>query len=214
MDTHEAFDVRRQNLRTLIRERFDGVNAALCRATGKNANLINLILSNNESIRRNMGEKLAREIEVSLGLPAGWMDTPREGGPVDRVTTVPIVRLDALDKAGVEKVVLGQDVVGRHLERATATNALRIVYATDNEMAPAIEDGDLLYVDTGVTEFDRPGVYVITRGSAVYIRRVTRPLTGGVRIAADADAHSAVDAEPGQFGCSGRIVGAMRFVKI
>jgi SOS-response transcriptional repressor LexA len=209
-------EVRRENLRLLINEKFGGVNAAFSRTAGRDPNLINLILTGNLKIRRNMGERLARGMEQDLGLPHGWFDIPRlnEGGAVERITTIPIVRLDALDKPSLEQIVVGQDVIGRNVDSPTSTSALRAVYATDNDMAPAITKGDILIVDTGVTAFVRSGVYVMVRGEDVFVRRITKPITGGIRISADSEPASAFEPQEGQFRCSGRIVGVMRFIEI
>lgn len=213
MEQPDVMEVRRQNLRSLIAEKYQSVNASFSRAVGKDANYVNLILTSNPQIRRNMGEKFAREVEKLLGLPVMWFDTPRVGGPVERVTEVPIVRLDALDRAGLEKVVFGQDVISQHIERPTAEVNLRAVYALDGEMSPSITKGDLLFVDTGVHAFDKPGVYIIVRDKDVFIRRVTKLLTGGIRISADG-LDAALDAEADQFACSGRVIGLMRFSRI
>lgn len=210
----DVSEARRENLRSLIQEKYGGVNAALSRAANKDPNLINLILTSNENIRRNMGEKMARAIEETLSLPSGWFDVPRHGGPVERIQTIPIVRLDSIDGSALEKLVFGVDVVARQIDRPTSANNLRAVYAPDNEMSPSVSEGDLLIVDSGVKDFDRPGVYVITRDKDVFIRRISKLLTGGVRISADSDPRSGIDAEPGQFSCSGRVVGAMRFSRI
>ena len=65
---------RKENLKKIIFDRFDGNNAEFCRAIGKNANGINLILTNNPSHQRTMGESMAREIESILHLPIGFFD--------------------------------------------------------------------------------------------------------------------------------------------
>jgi hypothetical protein len=214
MKDHDVADIRRNNLRLLIQERYNNVNAAFSRATGRDPNLINLILSSNLEIRRNMGERLARIIETAQSLPEGWLDIPRHNGTVERIQSIPIAPLNSLNSPVLERMVFSQDVVARHIDKPTSTNNLRAAYALDNEMTPSVGEGDLLFVDTGVTEFDRPGVYVIVREKDVFVRRVSRPITGGIRISADSDPRSGVDAEAGQFGCAGRVVGCMRFSRI
>lgn len=59
----DAFEARRVNLTDYIADRYESNRAAFCRATGKNPNLINLVLTDNADYRRNIGEKLARDIE-------------------------------------------------------------------------------------------------------------------------------------------------------
>lgn len=211
MEITEMTEIRRKNLATLIQEKFQGNRAAFCRATGRNPNLINLILSNNPEIRRNLGEKLARGIEEQMGLAEGWLDVNREGGPVGQVYTFPVTRLDDLDTAGIEKIVLGQDVAARHFDRPTAMASVRACYMVGTEMEPAISQGDIMLVDTGCQELEKDGVYVITRGRDVFVRRVRKTLDGSIRISADNDPEGVVQAQPGRFKSAGRIVGLMRF---
>lgn len=212
MDTKTVTDVRRENLEQLIAVRFDSNNAAFCRATGKHQNLINLILTKNTALRRNMGERLARDIERALSLPVGYLDVPRQSGVAGgSLYTFPVVRLDALDSSGMEKIVIGADMAGRHLDSPSAMSAVRGCYMTSDEMAPSINKDDLMFVDAGAVEFDRDGIYVIVRNKDVFIRRVRRLLTGGIRISSDGDKDGAIDAAPGKFKSMGRVVGLMRF---
>lgn len=204
-------EIRRANLAGLIQDRFQGNRAAFCRATEKNPNLINLILSNNEDIRRNLGEKLARDIEEKMGLPDGWLDVGREGGALGEVYTFPVTRLDAMEASGVEKIVIGQDVAAKHLDKPTAMAAVRACYMIGDEMRPAISQGDILLVDTGCSEIERDGVYVITRGKDVFVRRVRKSLDGTMRVAADGDPGGAMNVPIGKIKPAGRVVGLLRF---
>ena len=76
---------RRENLKKLISERFDGNNAEFCRQVNKNPNGINLILTKNQMHQRSMGESLAREIETKLRLPHGYFDRVPDGSSLDGV---------------------------------------------------------------------------------------------------------------------------------
>lgn len=66
-------DTRRQRLRILINERFDGVDARLATKISRQAAQIARIFATNKH-KRDIGEKLARHIERSCGLPSGWLD--------------------------------------------------------------------------------------------------------------------------------------------
>jgi len=213
MEITDITEVRRGNLGALIQDKFRGNRAAFCRATGKNPNLINLILSSNPAIRRNLGEKLARSIEEALGLPERWLDIERSGGPVGEVYTFPVTRLDAMEASGLEKIVVGQDVAARNFDRPTAMASVRGCYMVGDEMKPAISQGDLMLVDTGHKDIDRDGVYVITRGTDVFVRRIRKSLDGAYRISADSDPDSPVVAQPGKFKSAGRVIGLMRFAR-
>ena len=211
MQITEVTEVRRANLSSLIRDKFHNNRAAFCRATGKNPNLINLILSNNPEIRRNLGEKLARDIEQLTGLPDGWLDLERTGGPAGEVYTFAVTRLDDMEASGLEKIVVGQDVAARHLDKPTSMASVRACYMVGDEMRPAISQGDILLVDTGCASVERDGVYVITRGKDVYLRRVRKNIDGTVRIWADADPDGAIQVQQGKVKPSGRVVGVLRF---
>jgi len=85
-------EVRRLNLIEYIAKNFSGNRAAFCRATGKNPNLINLVLSGNKDYARTIGEKLARDIEARSNLAKGWLDSPRD---IDDIKSVFIPMITA-----------------------------------------------------------------------------------------------------------------------
>jgi hypothetical protein len=62
--------LRRQNVRLLIERA--GSNAELARMAGMQVALLTNIAGPNPI--RSIGEYLARKIELSLGLPMGWLD--------------------------------------------------------------------------------------------------------------------------------------------
>ena len=65
---------RRQALRTLIEQEFDGVSRRLALAIGKPDRQINDMLS--DPPRKSFGERMARHIEQKLGLPDYFLDRP------------------------------------------------------------------------------------------------------------------------------------------
>lgn len=197
------------NLKKLVDDKYDGNKAAFARAAGKNSNLIVLCLSPNPAIRRSIGERLAREIEQVMQLPSGWMDLD-SGAPLERYVTIPIVSLDNL-KGTVEKLFLSDRVVKKACDTPTSTAVLRGLYMPSAEMLPAIDQDDILLVDTGCEGFPKDGVYVLTINSSVFVRRVRRLLDGNVRIGADSDPSGAVDVPPDKFSPVGRVVGMLRF---
>jgi hypothetical protein len=202
-------EVRRLNLKKFIDEKFDGNRAAFSRAAGKNANLIVLALAPNEKIRRSIGERLARDIEETMGLPNGWLDLD-SGASFERYLTVPIVSLESLSQT-VEKLFLSDRVLSRACDTPTSMAAVRGLYMPSSEMLPAIGQDDLMLVDTGCDSFVKDGVYVITINKSVFIRRVRRLLSGDVRISADSDPAGAIDVPLGKYKPVGRVVGMMKF---
>lgn len=87
--------VRERRVRLLINQRFEGVASRLALAIGRSANQVSRWFSEDPNNHRNIGERLARDIEQRLGLPASWLDqAPREYEPED----VPNIRVYTHDK--------------------------------------------------------------------------------------------------------------------
>ena len=66
-------DIRRENLRYLIDTKFQGVNNRIAKHLGVQPMQISRVFHSGESAR-NVGDKLARKVEVGLGLESGWLD--------------------------------------------------------------------------------------------------------------------------------------------
>lgn len=76
-DGMSAKAIRRLNLLTLVRERFNGNQAAFARAIGRPAPNVSRMLAEPEDSakdRRRIGEELARDIENRLSLSPGYLD--------------------------------------------------------------------------------------------------------------------------------------------
>lgn len=78
MDINE---IRRARLRAAIDDKFDGVSGRMADAIGRPRPNVSGLLSGTRAI----GEKLARDIELRLALPRGWLD--QAGGEVPAQTT-------------------------------------------------------------------------------------------------------------------------------
>lgn len=74
----DIFEIRRQNLRLLAKEKFNGKISALAEAVDRAASYLSRCLTDNPIHRKGIGERVARDIEVKLRLPANWLDTARE----------------------------------------------------------------------------------------------------------------------------------------
>ena len=73
---------RADALKTLIREKFNDNQSAFALAVGKSVAQINQYLNG----VRNIGEKVAREIEVKLDLPIGYLDGKGEPLPISELS--------------------------------------------------------------------------------------------------------------------------------
>lgn len=73
--------VRRARLRRLIQDRFSGVNAKLAEKIERQPDYVSRLLTDKPRHRRDLGEKLARDIERKVGLPLGWLDVDESDDP-------------------------------------------------------------------------------------------------------------------------------------
>ena len=69
-----AAEIRRENLRYILDSQFQGIVGRMARRVGKQYMQIARIFDSNEAARKNCGDKVARDIEASLGLEKGWLD--------------------------------------------------------------------------------------------------------------------------------------------
>jgi SOS-response transcriptional repressor LexA len=70
----DVSEIRRRNLKLIIKQEFNGVAVSLARALGKQPSEISRIFSANQTHRRNVGSRFARQVESQIGRPVGWMD--------------------------------------------------------------------------------------------------------------------------------------------
>ena len=109
MDVRE---IRRTRLRQLIDSRFGGVDAALAAHIGISASYLSRIFTNKVEHRRNLGEKLARDIEKQCGLDHESLDMPLDSKelPSPDVRPAPSYQLEPVTVWGDEDP-LGEDEV-------------------------------------------------------------------------------------------------------
>lgn len=77
IDGVEISKIRRMRLQELIDTKYGGVQAEFAKKAGVNPTQISTALNpspKNPKYARQIGEKLARKIEVALELPIGWLD--------------------------------------------------------------------------------------------------------------------------------------------
>ncbi|MFC5475810.1 S24 family peptidase [Paraherbaspirillum soli] len=151
---------------------------------------------------KNMGDDVARRIEIALGEPIGWMDTShkhtaqqeRAVYPADNnLDETTLVVSNAAIPMGlnfsrpesthiVETMNVTRAWVRGNLTALTGTENLAILSASGDSMAPTFNDGDLLLVDRGVREIHLDAIYVISRNNELFIKRVRQRLQDGAII--------------------------------
>jgi SOS-response transcriptional repressor LexA len=193
----DVSETRRLNLIEHIANNFAGNRAAFSRATGKNPNLINLVLSSNKDYARAIGEKLARDIEIKSNLPKGWMDSPHGIGERNSVfiPMITAVSLPTAQPPGADySFTLPMDDP-RFALRLTGTKNLVIYTGKDSTMAPTIEIGDFLWIDLGVKDYAGDGVYAMTTESGVTIRRLQKISETELRVSTDNKSYESIVAK-------------------
>lgn len=185
----DVFETRRLNLVAFIEDKFDGNRAAFCRSTGKNPNLINLVLTDNADYRRNIGEKLARDVEKKAGLATGWLDSPRGVGE-RRMVCIPISWMvwtipDSPPLRSDSSLTIPTDDPVLRL-RITGTSNLMIIVQQEASMAPTIRVGDYFWVDLGVKVFSGDGVYVLRNpDGTTMLKRIQQLSDSEFRLSSD-----------------------------
>lgn len=176
---------RKENLGRLVLERFEGNRAALARAAGVQQNQINLMLSDNEEHRRNMGETLARRMEVSLGLPPGYFDEERRPSVLGDLIRIkaPILPPELAGPLRIDdslhEVVTYSTWMLSLQGRVTSPANLILCQAATSEAEPAVKHGDHVILDAGVRHITGDGVYVFSHGQGAVMRRIRARIGGG-----------------------------------
>lgn len=185
------FNTRRENLRKLILDKYQGNRAAFARAAGVHQNQINLLLSSNEDHRRNLGEALARKMEETVGLPTGYFDRVTSGKGEAAFTLYSLTEIPE----HLRQIIRPEDVVHSLSmyergfegveERITGKENLRLSRVVSSDLSPILSPDDQVVVDAGVKAVSADGIYILQRGQDAFLRRVTRQLTGGWNISSN-----------------------------
>jgi len=83
----DIYEIRRQNLKRLLKQRFGGKQVRLASAIDRQPGYVSRCLSDGAH-RKRIGEDLARNIESSLDLQSGWLDQEQQR-PGDLMGSLP-----------------------------------------------------------------------------------------------------------------------------
>lgn len=192
-------DIRRDNLRHLQNRSIrDGESKAeFAERVGTSPSTISQILGNKAV--RNLGDELARKIEISLGLPHGWLDQQHpeladsENGdqakiigeiePWDSQTSldddeVEVPFLKEVQLAAGAGSVLKEDHNGYKLRFAKSTlrrlniqfNNAVCVEVIGNSMEPVLPNGSTVGVDMGCKQIKDGKMYAIDYGDLLRVK--------------------------------------------
>lgn len=210
-----------EQLRKLQNFLFDGKQKNLADAIGKSPAQLNQWLNG----YRNLSDGMALQIERTLGLPWGWLNSsdkvplslldgnrPSENLsgdlPNDRV------RLDLYDvAASCGSGHLNADYPELLHSLEIPKSALKELLGTDNlhgvklmspdgdSMEPTIPPKSITLIKTDVADFESSGVYLFTFQGYTYIKRLARGKAGVIHVTSDNPIYSKSDfvIEPEEF---------------
>lgn len=177
--------IRRQKLAKLV----DEYNlAVVAKRIGKPASQISDMLAG----RKSFGEKVARAIETSWGpdMPSGWLDSdvyseryeaPGDDTPTDdEFALVPQLDIEIAcgDGKFVDHVVVKGGLAFKRSslkDFGVTEKTARIIYAAGGSMAPTIQDGCVVLINTADTEPREGKVFAIcTPEGGILLKRLVR----------------------------------------
>lgn len=194
-------DVRKENL-IVLRERFKTLaNLNLAIGKKKTDSTLSQIINGAKDTRsgnvKNLGDRLAREMETKLSLGYGWMDADHgnEAFPEDD-DLIYLRRLNVsaccgaagiqnyedeayVDLMGVSRVWFKENI------SQIRENGYEIITAAGDSMEPTLKNGDLVVIDRFDTEITkRDGVFCVLIDNDLYLKRVQR-VPGSLRFISD-----------------------------
>ena len=192
-------DIRRSNLKALI-EQYGSISS-LNEAIGRKRNHPSLSQIRNQSDRGNgttyeMGDKIARLIEMKLNLPLGWMDTdhseevfPEE----DNLIYLRKLNVQAScgsgiqnyeDEVYVELLSVSRAWFHENVDRVRE-NGYEIITASGDSMEPTLKNGDLVIFDRLDTDIKkRDGVFCLLIDNDIFLKRV-QMIPGALKFISD-----------------------------
>lgn len=140
---------------------------------------------------RIMGDKLAREIELRLNLPDGWMDSTHytneedayksgvpyiEGTP--KVIPIPTIVLQGGEgKMDNVVVYLDPELFEKYFQ-GRKRGDFHAAIVLDNSMSPKLNPNDRVLIDTAITEFTTAGIYCLETPAGKVLRDIHSRLDG------------------------------------
>lgn len=93
----------------------------------------------------------------------------------------------------VHRITLDMGYIRRHMQGVSSPANLRVISGHGNSMAPTINDGDMVLVDTGIRSVKIDGIYVLSANERLYIKSVRQRLDGHFEIYSDNPSVKTVD---------------------
>ncbi|MGY6771859.1 XRE family transcriptional regulator [Gallibacterium sp. ZY190522] len=195
-------------------------------------NTISLIVKGSTKKPRNI-----LEIATALGVDAHWLKTG-EGSRETKTTTPPITSLvshqedkehthqiDRLDVQAaaaingitnqdypeiIQSIYFSQRGLAEIVGKKSAEDIYLVTVPTDS-MAPTINKGDLVFIDTKIDYYDTEGVYIFLLNGDLYIKRLMRLPTNSYKAISDNKVYPDFDISDELFDTA-KIVG--KFIRV
>ncbi len=197
VNNQDLIQIRRSNLKRFLAEKNMSQTDLAKKLSVQRAYISSLLRT------RTFGEKAARSIEQTLGMPTGYLDLSGEKPKVidkwDKTTELPndvyalvprlAVNLSAgggcvpSDEDDLPPLAFRKDWLQKRL--VTSRKNLRVVSVHGDSMANYLFDGDIVMIDTGQNIIKDNNVYAILHSGELRIKRLIKTFEGGVRIRSD-----------------------------
>lgn len=201
----DIYDIRRERLKLLIDEEFDGNGASFARHVKRQPDYINRLLSTNKKHRKRLGEELAREFETRTGKARDWLDVPPAAQP-----RADYVVLGGGASAGIEDNyvfienkgwrgscgggrVNWDEVVRKPLafqrewlsKKGLSVDNSLLIYADGDSMIDFIQDGDAVLFNSGKTLIKSGEIFAIEHPEGTKIKRLRLDFDGSLILSSD-----------------------------
>lgn len=188
---------RQKRLQQLIADVADGKQSKFADLVDiASTSISRMLYSKEKQGSKAITEKTIEKIEKQLGLPAGWFDAPFLNDQSDfiKVTQihpktvnddalfVPIRNVSASMGHGiqasefelvVDNIEVSRAWLKRELPTVTAIKNLQIISGVGDSMSPTYQSGDLLLVDTGITDIKSDLIYVFSYIGETFVKRIS-----------------------------------------
>jgi hypothetical protein len=172
----ELQKARKNNLKSLINESYDGAIDVFATKVGKHKNFIySLLWDVDNPNNRNITDKMARLFEKILNLENGYLD--RLSGSSSIGDYVYLKFIDIADSMGTDKLAISEEIsfpmiVNDIFKRNLVASDLVAVRVFDNSMIPFCDFDDVIIIDTSFKDLREQQYYLIRYNYKLLIRRL------------------------------------------
>lgn len=156
-----------------------------------------------ENSVRNIGDKLARKIEVALSLPGGWLDTlhlPSGDGEVEYAGVVKEGFVPVVGEAilGIDGSVDMIEFRSGWLQMYSADKQAYGLKVKGDSMFPRIQSGEFVLIEPNTAIHSGDEVFVRTKDGHNMIKVMTKTRDGGYQFSSVNNEHRPITLEPSE----------------